>query len=894
MLTIRELIKTLYNAFNQKLNSKLKASRGNWDQNDPTAEDYIKNRPFYIDGTKDVKLAAIQDNFLNKTDWNQPLSSYLIEGIGSFTIVPNSVYAVTYDGKKYILTAYIEKSYRNVIVGNSALVGHSGTDNGIPFAIGVYGIEETEVYAVVQAAGTHTISISKVEEKIHKLDKKYLPDDFANLAPVATSGSYNDLNDTPTIYTDVVRYDTTQSLTTDQKAQARTNINAIATADLSKVAISGDYNELENKPCSETHTYSSWETLRYINSPTSTSTGNTFDRWQTNSDVIYKHNFARAWKIYKGNSIYLETDYNFGTIGGRRFWGNASLYDASYEDTGETWCIYVDSYSTTFKKSDIGCYIQGINLSNLDATLQTSIVKSTTLIPLDEKFIPDSIQRVANMPTDHIRYTVQELTKEQKIQAKTNIGIVDPVQSDWAQKNPDSLSYIKNRVCYEDITITDSEILGFTQKEEVNNDLVTGVITYAGRGFLNPTIKSFQDPIYLVELNRYVSHHDYIGYCSDGPTVGILGNPRIFFELYNQENSFVRYDLPYIFGCSSMTLFENANIDTEEEICIVYKNLPSSENPGFQNYYKCMYLSHTIPESYDHFHFQEHDINLKQLDEKFIPDTIARTSDLHDAPIIDNTLTISGAVADAAAVGAKISQLSEEIENAVPSTDQPYMQLVTDANGNIKWDEIPEGFSGSWNDLKNKPFGNALIHSVKAIYLRKAVIQNYTEVIDGTYYYKNLTTVNFDTFPSNVAYAVVFYGLNGGEDILSAQTGTDTNTINFKIAGYDQVSIIIEEDKSLTLVMKPKATTAHSHNIKMDFTEFVTTFTKIPLDYVPTTIPTVQSAEVGQVVSVKAVDENGKPTEWETIDPWTITSPNGTQFKLTIDDEGILSATELA
>lgn len=58
-------------------------------------------------------------------------------------------------------------------------------------------------------------------------------------------------------------------------------------------------------------------------------------------------------------------------------------------------------------------------------------------------------------------------------------------------------------------------------------------------------------------------------------------------------------------------------------------------------------------------------------------------------------------------------------------------------------------------------------------------------------------------------------------------------------------------------------------------------------------IPAPAVASVGQIIAVKSVDGNGKPTEWETIDPWTITSPNGTQFKLTIDDEGILSATEL-
>lgn len=150
MLTIRELIKTLYNAFSQKLNSKLKASRGNWEQNDPTADDYIKNRPFYTDES----------------------------------------------------------------------------------------------------------------DKVVKIDKKYLPD--LGLAPVATSGSYNDLSDTPLIYTDIVRYGTIQNLTTAQKTRTRTNIGAVgyesqSLTDAQKTQartnigagtsnFSGSYDDLTNKP----------------------------------------------------------------------------------------------------------------------------------------------------------------------------------------------------------------------------------------------------------------------------------------------------------------------------------------------------------------------------------------------------------------------------------------------------------------------------------------------------------------------------------------------------------------------------------------------------------------------------------------------------------------------
>jgi hypothetical protein len=76
--------------------------------------------------------------------------------------------------------------------------------------------------------GTHTVSI--YSEKIKKIDKKYLPDDInvelPKLADVAYSGSYYDLEDTPTIYNDIVRYSATQSLTNAQKATARNNIGA--------------------------------------------------------------------------------------------------------------------------------------------------------------------------------------------------------------------------------------------------------------------------------------------------------------------------------------------------------------------------------------------------------------------------------------------------------------------------------------------------------------------------------------------------------------------------------------------------------------------------------------------------------------------------------------------
>lgn len=63
----------------------------------------------------------------------------------------------------------------------------------------------------------------------------------SDLANVATSGDYNDLENKPTIPSDYVSYNQ-QTLTEEQKAQVRSNIGAGSSG------FSGDYNDLTNKP----------------------------------------------------------------------------------------------------------------------------------------------------------------------------------------------------------------------------------------------------------------------------------------------------------------------------------------------------------------------------------------------------------------------------------------------------------------------------------------------------------------------------------------------------------------------------------------------------------------------------------------------------------------------
>jgi hypothetical protein len=63
--------------------------------------------------------------------------------------------------------------------------------------------------------------------------------------------------------------------------------------------------------------------------------------------------------------------------------------------------------------------------------------------------------------------------------------------------------------------------------------------------------------------------------------------------------------------------------------------------------------------------------------------------------------------------------------------------------------------------------------------------------------------------------------------------------------------------------------------------------------YLPTTIPAIQTAQVGQTIIVKSVDENGKPTKWEAIDPHTLTdTETGKKYQLNVVN-GKLTMTEV-
>ena len=151
------------------LDSMLKSNKvqPDWKQNDPTASDYIKNRPFYEEVTEVVML---------------PETSFLVAesdgeiggAIGPFPYVfeVGKDYSVTFDGVTNTYTASLGNGGVGVICDTSLEEALKG--NG--WMCAVFNNTLILLSSDSSVLGTHTISISKTKTETHMVDSKYLPE----------------------------------------------------------------------------------------------------------------------------------------------------------------------------------------------------------------------------------------------------------------------------------------------------------------------------------------------------------------------------------------------------------------------------------------------------------------------------------------------------------------------------------------------------------------------------------------------------------------------------------------------------------------------------------------------------------------------------------------------
>ena len=142
-----------------------------WNQNEDTKPDHIKNRTHY---SKIVRGTIVEEQSINI---NYPVTDerYVCLDAKS-NIVEGNTYTVILNGVSYECVAWKEPASAAFVLGNGSFNGNDGLGEDVPFACLISENEFGNFRASIYAAdGDYTISVEGDIEEVRTLDEKYLP-----------------------------------------------------------------------------------------------------------------------------------------------------------------------------------------------------------------------------------------------------------------------------------------------------------------------------------------------------------------------------------------------------------------------------------------------------------------------------------------------------------------------------------------------------------------------------------------------------------------------------------------------------------------------------------------------------------------------------------------------
>lgn len=169
----------------------------------------------------------------------------------------------------------------------------------------------------------------------------------------------------------------------------------------------------------------------------------------------------------------------------------------------------------------------------------------------------------------------------------------------------------------------------------------------------------------------------------------------------------------------------------------------------------------------------------------------------------------------------------------------------------------------SWNDLADKPFGEK---TATTYFLENFIIP--VRDNNGSITIPSDSIVNSAVLDSNETITVIY----DGQTYNCKVSSSDAEGMGYLdyFAGNRYLAGSYYPDSGEPFLIKKSGATGSVYVYTNDSNEHVisaytltTTISPIPEEYIPTTVPVIQSATVGQTAIVKSVDENGKPMEWE-------------------------------
>ena len=135
-----------------------------WNQNDSTAADYVKNRPFYTGDP--VETVLVEERTVSFVDEG---GVYFVELKSTFLATVGETYKVSWDGTVYECVCVEDSGVP--VIGNLSIMG-AGSDTGEPFFVVSDG-GGIQIFTADTSA-SHTFSISGTAAPIVKIPAKYI------------------------------------------------------------------------------------------------------------------------------------------------------------------------------------------------------------------------------------------------------------------------------------------------------------------------------------------------------------------------------------------------------------------------------------------------------------------------------------------------------------------------------------------------------------------------------------------------------------------------------------------------------------------------------------------------------------------------------------------------
>ena len=141
--------------------------QSDWNQNDETQPDYVKNRPFYT--VDPVETVLVEESTVTFAE-NDGVYVGIFQSTVEATV--GETYKVSWDGSAYECTCV---SFNNTsVIGNLSIMG-VGSDTGEPFVMSFESSNSIYI-GTADTSSTHTFSISQYSAgEVVKIDRKYLP-----------------------------------------------------------------------------------------------------------------------------------------------------------------------------------------------------------------------------------------------------------------------------------------------------------------------------------------------------------------------------------------------------------------------------------------------------------------------------------------------------------------------------------------------------------------------------------------------------------------------------------------------------------------------------------------------------------------------------------------------